>query len=226
MRAAARCLRFCAALLFPSRCPFCGDVLGFGGPCAACTTKTAPLARRDGQPVPPEPHLFDALDAVYAPYFYEDIVRAAILCLKFEDRPDLAPPLAEQQAAFLRAAGCAADVDAVCFVPSTRHTRKKRGYDVPLLLAQGIGVELDRPVLRALEKTRETKQQKELSGQARRANLKDAFRVRPGVSVQGKRLLLVDDVITTGATLNTCAAALRSAGAASCIGTGIAVVRT
>ncbi len=225
MRRLTRGLRFCEALLFPRRCPFCDEVLGFSGPCAACTPKRMAQTRGAGQPIPPQAHTFDALDAIYAPYFYEDDVRAAVLRLKFEDRPDLADPLGAQQAAFLRAAGCAETIDAVCFVPSTRRRRKERGYDVPLLLARAIGGEIGKPILRALEKTRETEQQKGLSGQERRENLKGSIGVRAGVSVQGKRLLLVDDVITTGATMSACAEALRAAGAAACIGTGIAVVR-
>lgn len=225
MRRAVRMLRFCDALLFPRRCPFCDEVLGFSGPCAACAPELAAQTRPDGAAVPEETHVFGALDAVYAPYFYEGVVREAILRIKFGRRADLALPLAERQAAFLRAAGRGADIDAVCPVPGARRQWGEHVNLVPRLLARTLGRELDRPVLDALEKTRQTAKQKTLSGEERRKNLEGAFAVRANVPVRGKRILLVDDVVTTGATLSACAGALRAAGAAGCIGVGIAVAR-
>jgi len=226
MRRGVRFLRFCDALLFPRRCPFCDEVLGFSGPCAACAQELVKLTRPVGKTVPAAAHVFDGLDAVYAPYLYEGTVRDAILRMKFGRRPDLAVPLAEKQAAFLYAAGDGAAIDAVCFVPASRRERGARRNAAPALLARTIGRAMDRPVLCALEKTRKTQKQKTLSGEARRKNLAGAFAVRAGVSVQGMRMLLVDDVITTGATMSACAAALRKAGAAGCVGMGVAVVRS
>lgn len=218
MNRAVRIGRFCMALLFPERCAFCGEVIGFSGPCAACAGELAELTRPAGEPLPREGHVWRHLKAVYAPYHYGGIVRGAVLSLKFYKRADLALPLAREQAAFLRASGEAESVDAVCFVPRTRRTDKKRRYDVPHLLARELGKELGKPVLSALVKVRETVPQKELSREERRKNVSGAFAVQNAQAVRGKRILLVDDIVTTGATLEACAEPLLEAGAAACIG--------
>lgn len=127
------------------------------------------------QPVPKQGHALEHLDAAYAPYFYEPPVRDAVLRLKFENRTDLARPLALLQAEALKAAGCLGDVDALVPVPSGRGERRSRGYDVPLMLARALGRELGLPVMQALCKIRETPRQMALSGGERRKNLKNAF---------------------------------------------------
>lgn len=110
-------------------------------------------------------------------------------------------------------------------VPSGRDELHRRGYDVPLNLARLLGKELHLPVVRALYKTRETTPQATLSGEERRRNLHGVFAVRDGVPVAGRHILLVDDVYTTGTTLDKCAGALKAAGAVSCTGICIAAVR-
>ncbi len=218
----ARLAHFCGELFFPRRCPFCDAVLGFSGPCGACAEVEASLKRPAGEPLADpwgdRPHLAK----VYAVYAYDREARAAILRMKFHDRPDLAVPLAERQAALLRAASVPDEVDAVCFVPPSPKELRGRGWSVPRLLARELGYALDRPVLRALVKIRETRRQMTLSGRERRRNLKGAFSVDPAVDVRGKTLLLVDDVVTTGSTLEACAQTLLRAGAAACIGICVA----
>ena len=211
MKKSKRLFELCGDILFPRRCPFCDAVLGFSGPCAVCGPALACIRRPLRQPVPKQGHALEHLDAAYAPYFYEPPVRDAVLRLKFENRTDLARPLALLQAEALKAAGCLGDVDALVPVPSGRGERRSRGYDVPLMLA--------------LCKIRETPRQMALSGGERRKNLKNAFSARPDALLEGKRILLVDDVLTTGSTLNECAKALRAAGAAECRGVCAAATR-
>ena len=218
MKKSKRLFELCGDILFPRRCPFCDAVLGFSGPCAVCGPALACIRRPLRQPVPKQGHALEHLDAAYAPYFYEPPVRDAVLRLKFENRTDLARPLALLQAEALKAAGCLGDVDALVPVPSGRGERRSRGYDVPLMLARALGRELGLPVMQALCKIRETPRQMALSGGERRKNLKHAFSARPDALLEGKRILLVDDVLTTGSTLNECAKALRAAGAAECRG--------
>lgn len=110
-------------------------------------------------------------------------------------------------------------------VPSGRGELHRRRYDVPLNLARLLGKELCLPVVQALCKTRETTPQATLSGEERRRNLHGVFAVRDGIPVAGRHILLVDDVYTTGTTLDKCAEALKAAGAASCTGICIAAVR-
>ena len=129
------------------------------------------------------------------------------------------------QAEELKAAGCLGNVDVLVPVPSGRGERRSRGYDVPLMLARALGRELGLPVMQALGKIRETPRQMALSGGERRKNLQNAFSARPDAPLEGKRILLVDDVLTTGSTLNECAKALRAAGAAECRGVCAAATR-
>ena len=93
-----------------------------------------------------------------------------------------------------------AKCDCVTYVPVTKKRRRERGYNQGELLARAIGKELDIPVVQALEKKRETPQQKSLTKAARLDNLKASFAIRDRTAVKGKTVLLVDDVLTTGAT--------------------------
>ena len=219
----------CLELLFPARCPFCDAVLGFSGPCTDCAEKLDTVRRTPGTPVPAQGHEMRSMDAVYAPYFYESIVQKAILRMKFYGRPDLARPLAGMMAGTLRVAGSSLRAEMIVPVPSGHGELHRRGYDVPLNLAWLLGKELSVPVAQALCKTRETTPQAGLSGEERRRNLHGVFAVRGegsrGVPLAGRHILLVDDVYTTGTTLDECAWALKAAGAASCIGICIAAVR-
>ena len=227
-KAASRLARLPALgmeLLFPARCPFCDAVLGFSGPCEACAEILRPLCRAAGTPVPAEGHEMRWMDAVYAPYFYESIVQNAILRMKFHGRPDLARPLAGRMAETLREAGPSLRAEMIVPVPSGRGELRRRGYDVPLNLARLLGKALHLPVREALYKTRETTPQAGLSGEERRRNLHGAFAVRGDAAVAGRRILLVDDVYTTGTTLDECAGALKAAGTALCTGICIAAVR-
>lgn len=223
MRLLRRAAAFALDVLLPRRCPFCGGVIGFSGPCARCEAALPGLRRPAGQPVPPQGRALACLARVDAPYFYEGAVRSAILRMKFSEQPELAHELARQQAEALRQAPCR--FDALVPVPSAKRERRRRSYDVPRLLANALRLQTGLPVLYALEKPRETVQQALLSGEARRRNLRGAFTVRPGVCVKGLRLLIVDDVVTTGSTLNECARALQNAGADCCCAVCVAAVR-
>ncbi len=109
-----------------------------------------------------------------------------------------------------------ADADFAVFVPMTASAQKKRGYNQSELLAERVcgeaGVPLERGVI---SKTRETGEQKELSRKERAENLKGSFHVRERKKCAGKKILIVDDVMTTGATADALAAPLFGAGAAA-----------
>ncbi|MFO7606698.1 MAG: ComF family protein [Desulfurivibrionaceae bacterium] len=107
-----------------------------------------------------------------------------------------------------------ADPNLIIPVPLHRRRLRERGFNQALLLARalypGHGSRIDFTVL---ERQRYTEPQTNLSGKARRENLKNAFRVRDDKVVAGKRVLLIDDVFTTGTTVSECAAVLKKAGA-------------
>ena len=107
-----------------------------------------------------------------------------------------------------------ADADIVAFVPMTERAVKKRGYNQARLLAEGVSERTGIPLeAELLIKTRDTGEQKELARRERAQNLKGSFRVHERAKCRGKRILLIDDVMTTGATANAVSQALFGAGA-------------
>jgi ComF family protein len=103
--------------------------------------------------------------------------------------------------------------DALVPVPLHSKRERQRGFNQARLLARHAGAGLAIPVADALVRTRWTGQQVGLSADARRANVRGAFAVRPGQVVEGTRFVLIDDVLTTGSTLANCAESLLAAGA-------------
>ncbi len=126
----------------------------------------------------------------------------------------LAGAFAEAMLPLLRAEF--ADADCIAFVPMTAEAEKKRGYNQARLLAEALGEGAGIPVEAGLlVKTRETGEQKSLSRRERAENLKGSFRVHERTKCRGRRVLLIDDVLTTGATADAVAEALTGAGAAA-----------
>lgn len=221
-------LRRCAALFFPRRCPFCNAVLETGSLCPACAPRVLALTHRPPRLAPGDFSNLGTIGAAAA-YLYAGEVAHAILLAKRFSRPWYARELADLMAQLLYGAEPARHpgepprysapggvLPADCIVPVPPHTaRENASLRLPALLAARLGQTLGVPVLPgALETTRPIKTQKALNAAERRANQAGGYRAcRPGEIAQ-RRVLLVDDVITTGATLNACAAALLKAGAA------------
>ena len=134
-------------------------------------------------------------------------MRAIVQALKYDARPTLARHLAMR----MRDAGAEVliDADVVVPVPLHRSRERTRGFNQARELARHLGL----PVAGALSRTRRTASQADLPAARRDANVRGAFRWRTGVPVNGAIVVLVDDVVTTGATLNACAAPLIDAGA-------------
>ncbi len=186
-------------LLAPPRCAACDaslerDVVFCRG-CAATVL-----------PAPPFSGTADA-DAAAA---YGGAVANALVRFKYAGRSDLARPLAHLMLPLTKAL----DVDLVTAVPLHRERLRERGYNQAALLARPIAEHLGRrfePL--ALARVRATAPQASLSAEERVLNVAHVFSVRQPRAVNGKRVLLVDDVRTTGATLAGCAGALMTAGA-------------
>jgi ComF family protein len=144
-------------------------------------------------------------------------VRAALHDLKYAGERRLAGPLGDGLARRWTRVGTGAEV--IVPVPVHAERERRRGYDQAALIADVAGERLGLPVVRALERQRATVAQFELGRDERAANVDGAFRVRAGPgagaarAISGRWVLLVDDVVTTGATLAACAFALERAGA-------------
>jgi ComF family protein len=138
---------------------------------------------------------------------YDGPLREILHALKYGNRPSLAQPLARLMVA--GAGDLLAGVDLVVPVPLHRQRRRARGFNQAEELARHLGLGW-KDVLR---RTRATPSQTDLPAAQRHANVRDAFALRRGRAVDGLTVLLVDDVSTTGATLEACAGVLRQAGA-------------
>lgn len=139
---------------------------------------------------------------------YEGTLRAVVHALKYDGRPTIARHLGAR----MRQAGAEvlAGADVAVAVPLHRSRERARGFNQARELARYLGL----PIAEALARTRRTPSQADLPAARRHANVRGAFAWRPGVPVKGRIVVLVDDVSTTGATLNACARPLLDAGAA------------
>jgi ComF family protein len=107
------------------------------------------------------------------------------------------------------------DFDLLTWIPISAQRLRKRGYDQVELLAQKVARELNRPLVPTLKKIRHNQPQSGIVGAAeRRANVLGAYSILDGADVAGKRILLLDDILTTGATASECSRVLLTAGAA------------
>ncbi len=152
-----------------------------------------------------------AYDRAWTPYAYRSPLKEAIGLLKYHGKTQLAPPLAHLIA---RTTPTPTDVDVIIAVPLHPDRLREREFNQALLLARHLGKLWNRPVLTdVLRRTRLTPPQTSLTRRKRLNNLRRCFAVATPAAVEGKRTLVVDDVFTTGTTVNECAKALRKAGA-------------
>ena len=149
-----------------------------------------------------------------AGFTWNEPLRALVHPFKFGGAVELAVPLV---AAVLDTAAFAAvpRPDAIVPTPLHRVRRRERGYDQADALARAFAGRLDAPVLHGLERVRATRQQARLDAAARAGNVAGAFRAVPQAALAGRRVALVDDVVTTGATATAAMDALRAAGVRS-----------
>lgn len=215
----------------PPKCPFCGrrpDSPEPEGPCSACLSRLkflrSPRCPCCGVAFPSpsdsdhlcaecltEERPFRRARAVCA---YEGLIIEVLSKLKYGGLTRLAKPLGKLLADYQDPEFSLSESDLVVPVPLHPARLRERGFNQSVLLARQVSRRCSIPInFTALHRTRQTQPQTQLSGAERRKNVRGAFEVRKTKEVEGKRILLIDDVFTTGATSQECASALREAGA-------------
>jgi len=204
-------------LLFPPKCVFCRRVLGRGdlGFCDRCTEAlpfTDNYGIREG----------DFYDFSVSPLYYRGLVRKSILRYKFSGASLYADTYARLLADCIR--DCPnVEYDIISWVPLSSKREKSRGYDQAMLLALATALELNDVAVETLKKHKDVQAMSELGDKTERsANISGAYEVTEPELVCGKRVLLIDDVVTTGSTLSECARMLLHAGAKGVIGAALA----
>ena len=195
-------------LLYPPRCVFCRKLLKKGefAVCEKCRDEL-PYTRSGGE------QTGDFFSVCVAPLYYEGTVRESILRYKFNEATGYAKVYGEL------VAGCIKDnlsgrYDLISWVPLSHRRYKERGYDQAMLLALAVALELGDVAVSTLEKHRDVARQSSMgSAEKRKANISGVYHVADPELIDGKRILLIDDIVTTGSTLSECARILLQGGA-------------
>jgi predicted amidophosphoribosyltransferase len=204
-------------LLFQRPCLACGGRVADpreAGLCPECWKAV------DAWPLPKvRPHLGEAPDFdPLAAFPYEGWLRELVHAWKFEGRGALCRPLARRMARRLEGLGAGLSYDAAVALPASEASLRERGFDAAGELAQRVAGILGLPLLSPLRQLRARRRQSGLGRRERLENARGLYAARQ--SMEGKRLLILDDLLSTGATAQAAAAALLEAGAES-VGAGV-----
>lgn len=205
-------------LLYPAKCVFCTRLLGKEETdiCTSCR-KALPWCEGKVRRIPRSA-------ATVAVFWYEDDVREAILRYKFRGQAQYSHAFGRLLA--MKIAAADPEFDLICHVPVSRARKAKRGYDQSERLAKAVGEELGMKPRKLLRKIRNNPAQSGLpSPEQRRANVLGVYRCADPEAVRDQKILLIDDVTTTGATLSECCKTLLDAGAARVVCAALAQVR-
>lgn len=229
MKASLELLRAALSLFYPPACEGCGESVGSKEYlCADCKARAPrivpPFCAKCSEPFSGAiTSSFDCtncanqtlhFDAAVAGYRARGIVRRLILDFKYNQRPYLRHVVGEWLAAVLDDSRLKPlEFDVIVPVPLHAARRRERGFNQAEFLAQSLAGRMSLPVNGALERIRYTTTQTAFDRAKRMQNLHNAFRLRARRDVRGLRVLLVDDVLTTGSTLSECARVLKESGA-------------
>lgn len=184
-------------LIYPpdDKCICCGE--DFIGLCPVCTSEIKRVK--------------DNKDNYYSYAYYNGVIKKIILNFKYKKVFLAGSILSDFLIELIKENNIVAD--SIFFVPASKKSIKKRGFNQCEVMSKGIGEALSIPVYKSLIKVKETKEQKTLSKYDREKNIKDAFSIKRPEEVKDKKIILIDDVITTGATIKECEKTLRKFGA-------------
>ena len=204
-------------LLFPPKCVLCKGILAKG------ETDFCHKCRKDAPEFKKSNLRFSFVAGWTSVWYYKGMVRGSIQRYKFAGRRNYAPVYGRVLAMKLQKENFC-DFDVLTYVPTAFLRRMHRGYDQVELLCNAVGEELGADPVKTLRKVRNTPPQSGIKDVSRRrANVLGAYQFLEPENIRGKRILLLDDVITTGATVSECARVLLTAGAKEVFCASVAV---
>ena len=197
-------------LIFPPKCPFCGKLLEKGALlCPDCQRDLPWLTGERAM------RAVELTEGCWSVLKYEGAVREGIRGYKFRGHRARGKAFGELMAQ--AAADHRLEFDLITWPSLSRRRLRERGYDQAGILAEEMGRKLDKPAVRTLEKEERPAQSGLEGPQERKINVLGAYSAPEPEAFRGKRVLLVDDVVTTGSTLSECAGVLRAAGAGAVV---------
>lgn len=207
--------------VFPKRCCFCGKVIPpHEDECGECEAQvprvSMPICYRCGEGKDRcncKKNRNRFVTAFASPFYYSGLVKKSIMRLKLGDEKDIAKALGKEMADFSKMVYDGVKFDFVTYIPMTHKEFTERGYNQVELIASEIAKELSIECKCVLTKLYETSPQRMLNERYRSGNVFGAFDVNDREAVKDKRILLCDDVLTTGNTLSECAKMLMIHGA-------------
>ena len=190
-------LRYLGALVFPERCPFCGKIVEpLESACPDCLDEI----RRKHLPIKSGARGFRCVSS----FVYDGKVRRLILRIKYQNRTQFIPQIAEILAGDIKEVYGDAAFDIITAVPMFKDDLRKREYNQAELLARATGKLLGIPYADTLHKVKRTKKQHTLKYNERKTNLNGAFLLIEKEPFKDKRILIIDDIVTSGYTLGNC----------------------
>lgn len=200
-------LTWLSGWLFPEQCILCGKLL------ESDETDLCRSCRNEAPECPVSKIKYPFIDQWTGLWYYEGNVRRSLLRYKFNNRRGYAAGYGRLLAMRLLREE-RTDFDILTWIPISNRRKRRRGFDQVELLATHVGAELGVTPVKTLVKTRHNRQQSRIVGYAqRRANVLGAYAPAEPQQFAGKRILLLDDIVTTGATASECARILLTAGA-------------
>ena len=194
-------------LIFPPKCILCQNLL------TAEETDLCHSCRKDTEEFQKPKHKISFVAGWTSLWYYNNKVRHSLLLYKFYGRRSYGSIYGRLLAMKLHKEPLC-EYDILTWVPVSSRRKRKRGFDQVELIARSAGNELGTPAISVLKKTRHTQPQSRLSNAAhRKANIMGAYTVTDPSFIAGKRILLLDDIITTGSTVSECARVLLTYGA-------------
>ena len=204
-----------ADIFAPARCTLCGKLLEDKTEdiCKQCRIEASVFFHH--------PWRISHVKKWLALWLYRGNVRSALIRFKFLRRPGYGAVFGRELGQKLKNEACS--VDLVTWVPTGFWRKRKRTYDQVELIAREVAWQMGLPAEKLLKKTRNNRRQSSIRGKkARIRNVAGVYAVAEGAQIQGKRVLLIDDIITTGATISEAAGVLKNAGAKCVYGACVA----